>query len=248
MKSFRRLLLVSLPLFAFAMTACKTLTPSQGQESSQEEVSSQEEKQTKTLIKIAKGDGVEMNLTPISPLGWVEEEEDALTIVDGVMTNSSFNHRTGEVFSAMGSPDGGVMDISSRTLDDDPRLVETEPYYYLFAKATLEFLGDTKLYYLDAEHCVKNNEANVNKALRICFYSETASFIYAPFQDAAKCSYMTDLEGHVSQYGDELIDQSSTNKIALPNRSTMVIWFDGNDENMRNDSSFGDFQLTLAFA
>ncbi len=239
MKRFQKVLFAALPLFAFAMAGCKLTTPSEIKESHEEE------KQKKSLIKIAKGEGVEMTLTPIAPLSWDKEEADALT-VDGNMTNSSFNHNTGVVYSALGSPEGGITDIASRTLDDDPRFSESNPDFYLFAKASVEFSGDDQLYF-DAEHCVKTNEANANKALRICFYHEDSSIIYAPFQDAAKCSYMTDLAGHVSRYGDELIDQNSALKVALPARSTMVIWLDGNDENMTNDAGFGDFQLTLAF-
>ena len=242
MKQIGKLFLSCLTLLA--LTGCSLPSGGNNQGASSEG-SGQQDKEN-SAIKISRLDNARFDLVPTAPLVYREGTDDILDF-NSPLTNASFNHNTGDMY---GVESTGPNDFVGYTvpLDGDGKGRLTGDYY-LFAKATITVPEDLTVYF-DAEHSsgqLKQGK-QASKSLRICFYTEEAAFVYAPFQDANKCSYLIDTEMHTATYGGELLDQNSTSKISLPGKEvTMIIWFDGNDENVTNDARFDDFRLILAF-
>ena len=243
MKLTGKLLLSCLALLA--LTGCSL--PSGGNSGGATNEESGQQNKDNSAIKIERLNGVDFTLTPSTPLKYREETDNILEF-DGRLTDASFNHRTGEAYGV--TFNGNDFDAYTVPLSGDGRAQVTGEYY-LFAKATIA-LPENSAVYFDAEHSSGQltQGKQAAKSLRICFYSETelGSFVYAPFQDANKCSYLVDTAMNTETYGDDLLDQNSTDKVLLPGQNiTMVMWFDGNDENVVNDARFDDFKLILAF-
>lgn len=241
MKQFSKLFFTCLTLLA--LTGCSM--PSGGNNQGAGSEGSGQDKDN-SAIKIERLDNAEFELVPTAPLVYREGTDNILEF-DAPLTNASFNHNTGEVYGV--NYDGASFSAYTVPLSGDGKM-EGLGNAYLFAKATIT-IPEGMTVYFDAEHSsgrLKEGK-QASKSLRICFYSETAAFVYAPFQEASKCSYLVDTQMNTASYGSELLDKNSTTRVSLPsNEVTMVMWLDGNDENVENDARFDDFRLILAFS
>ena len=237
MKHSKGFLFAPLPLIAVLLAGCP-LNQTDGKSEGAEE--------KKTALSIVRAEGVDFTFAPSLPLVEEEGKQDSY-ILQSNLTNSSFNHHTGEFFFPSADPNQAV----SKPIGGDG-LVPGNQNLYLFAKGTIESPEGADVYF-DAEHSKATpfTDSLMLKALRVAFYSAESAFVYAPLQDAAKCSYIQNTAMAIGQYGDELFDQTSKDKVKLPNKTTtMVVWFDGNDENMVNNnySKFAGVELMLAFS
>ena len=226
MKQTKGFLFALLPLLALSLAGCP-LT---------QQTSTEKKSEDETTIKIERAAGVRFVFTPSAPIEKKEGEEDAYSCAAN-MELAAFDHHTGE-FQSSSSVNVNESNVSPK-----------DPNTYFFLKGAIEVPQDQEVSF-DAERSSGTVSKNplIAKTLRIAFYSEEGAFVYAPFQEASKCVYP---EGdRLEQYGDDLLDKDSVGKAPLPNKSTtLVMWFDGNDENA-NDSAMGpfSFSLTLAFS
>ncbi|MBP5216283.1 MAG: hypothetical protein J6038_00420 [Bacilli bacterium] len=226
MKQGKGFLFALLPFAAISLAGCPL-----------QQASSQKPQVEPATIKFQRAEGVNFTFTPAAPIEKKDGEEDVY-MVSAALTLASFDHTTGVI---LGHDQSRV---------EDSNVFSEDPDVYFFLKGAIEIPENQDVYF-DAGASTGSifQDSAIVKCLRIAFYSEEASFVYAPFQEADKCMYSA--ESTVKSYGDELFDKNSTGKVLLPSKhTTLVMWLDGNDENAINENADKPFtfSLTLAFA
>ena len=153
------------------------------------------------------------------------------------ITNASFNHNTLYGSDLLESLKGAQ-----------------EQYYQAFL-FELSFGGETELdlekSFATAYPAIDESKLNFAKSFRIGFIMEDSAFVYAPLQVKEKCSYSSgDSNNPQAQYKEgEIFDKNDTLKVSLPAEKsiTVIMWFDGWDENCVNEALMQEVYTTLTF-
>lgn len=239
MKRVSKLLIISSIFSTFTLAGCNimdmisNLIPE-----------SEEENVTERFV-VQADDDISMLMDLGNSFKATKGDEEAFHFAKNV-TNASVNHRTRDVFA----PDytNGTQGMYKTSLDESP-VWKGNNEILIFAKLTLNISDDQEVYF-DAELSfgkINGEGAQAAKALRIFFDLPDNSFVYAPFQEEEKCTYVVDETYATSFYGDDLLDKNSNSKMALPQGKVDVyFWFEGTDENCTNETKHDSFELTLA--